>query len=146
MYVLDPTAEANPAPVSRASRLDSLHQRRIGLLSNGKVAVAPLFDHLESLLRREWKAKEVRRLTKGNYSAPAEPALIRELARCHLIFTGVGDLRELLVVQSARRDLTGDCRRARGGCDHVGVRGRRGVDGEGVRDARLWVRRCEASH
>ena len=64
---------------------------RIGLLSNGKVAVAPLFDHLESLLRREWKAKEVRRLTKGNYSAPAEPALIRELARCHLIFTGVGD-------------------------------------------------------
>ena len=91
MYVLDPTAEADPPPVSRAPRLDSLHHRRIGLLSNGKAAVAPLFDHLESLLRQEWKANEVLRLTKGNYSAPAEPDLIRELARCHLIFTGVGD-------------------------------------------------------
>lgn len=91
MYVLDPTAEADPQPVSRAPRLDSLPHRRIGLLSNGKAAVAPLFDYLESLLRHEWKASEVLRLTKGNYSAPAEPALIRELARCDLIFTGVGD-------------------------------------------------------
>jgi hypothetical protein len=91
MYVLDPTAEVRPQPVSRAPRLDSLHHRRVGLLSNGKAAVAPLFDHLESLLRQEWKANEVLRLTKGNSSAPAEPNLIRELARCHLIFTGVGD-------------------------------------------------------
>ena len=91
MHVLDPTAEANPQPVSRAPRLDSLRHRSIGLLSNGKVAVAPLFDHLESLLRQEWKAHEVLRLTKRNYSAPAEPDLIRALARCHLIFTGVGD-------------------------------------------------------
>ena len=91
MYVLDPTAETNPKPVSRAPRLDSLHHRRIGLLSNGKASVAPLFDHLETLLRQEWKAREVLRLTKGNYSAPAEPDLIRALARCHLIFTGVGD-------------------------------------------------------
>lgn len=91
MYVLDPTAEADPEPLTRAPRLDSLRHRSIGLLSNGKAAVAPLFDHLESLLRQEWKAREVVRLTKGNYSAPAEPDLIRELARCHLIFTGVGD-------------------------------------------------------
>ena len=91
MYVLDPTAEAKPQPVSRAPRLDSLHHRSIGLLSNGKAAVAPLFDHLESLLRQEWNAHEVLRLTKGNYSAPADPDLIRALARYHLIFTGVGD-------------------------------------------------------
>jgi hypothetical protein len=91
MNVLDPTAEANPQPVNRAPRLDSLRHRTIGLLSNGKAAVAPLFDQLDSLLRKEWKAAEVLRLTKGNYSAPAEPGLIRQLARCHLIFTGVGD-------------------------------------------------------
>jgi hypothetical protein len=91
MYVLDPTAEADPQTVSRAPRLDSVHHRRIGLLSNGKAAVAPLFDYLESLLLQEWNAHEVLRLTKGNYSAPAEPDLIRELARCDLIFTGVGD-------------------------------------------------------
>jgi hypothetical protein len=91
MYVLDPTAEAEPYPVSPAPRLGSLYDRSIGLLSNGKVAVAPLFDHLESLLRQEWKAHDVVRLTKSNYSAPADPDLIRQLARCHLIFTGVGD-------------------------------------------------------
>ena len=91
MYVLDPTAEARPQPVSRAPRLDSLHHRRIGLLSNGKAGGAALFDHLESLLRHEWKAHEILRLTKGNYSAPAAPGVIRDLARCHLIFTGVGD-------------------------------------------------------
>jgi hypothetical protein len=91
MYVLDPTGEVEPHSVSRPPRPDSLYHRNIGLLSNGKAAVAPLFDHLESLLRLEWKAYEILRLTKGNYSAPAEPDLIRELARCHLIFTGVGD-------------------------------------------------------
>jgi hypothetical protein len=91
MQVLDPTAESDPSPVSRAPRLDALHHRRIGLLSNGKASVAPLFDVLESLLRREWKAHDVVRLTKSNYSAPAEPDLIREFVRCHLIFTGVGD-------------------------------------------------------
>ena len=57
MYVLDPTAEADPQPVSRAPRLDSLHHRSIGLLSNGKAAVAPLFDYLESLLRQEVEGK-----------------------------------------------------------------------------------------
>lgn len=91
MYILDPTAETDPQPVSPASRLDSLHHRRVGLLSNGKAAVAPLFDRLESLIRQEWKPSDVLRLTKSNYSAPAEPDLIRELARCHLIVTGVGD-------------------------------------------------------
>jgi hypothetical protein len=91
MYVLDPTAEADPQALRPAPRLDSLHHRRIGLLSNGKAGVAPLFDDLESLLRQEWKASEVLRLTKANYSAPAEADLIRELARCHLIITGVGD-------------------------------------------------------
>jgi len=91
MDVLDPTAEARPQSVSRAPRLAALHHRRIGLLSNGKIAVAPLFDQLEALLREAWTPAEVLRLTKGNYSAPAEPDVIRQLARCHLIVTGVGD-------------------------------------------------------
>lgn len=91
MYVLNPTAEADPPPLTRAPRLDSLHHRRIGLLSNGKTGTVPFFDRLELLLRREWNTHEVVRLTKGNYSVPADPDLIRELARCHLIITGVGD-------------------------------------------------------
>ena len=91
IYVLDPTAEARPEPLRRAPRLDSLRSRRIGFLSNGKASVASFFDHLESLLRQEWRADDIVRLTKRDHSAPADPALVRELARCHLIFTGVGD-------------------------------------------------------
>jgi hypothetical protein len=91
IHVLDPTAEARPEPVSRAPRLDSLQSRRIGFLSNGKASVAAFFEQLESLLRQEWQADDIVRLTKRDHSAPADPALIRDLARCHLIFTGVGD-------------------------------------------------------
>lgn len=91
MDVLDPTAEADPLPVAPAPRLESLRGRRIGLLSNGKTGSAPFFDHLEGLLRRQWQAESILRLTKTNYSAPAEADLVRELARCHLVITGVGD-------------------------------------------------------
>lgn len=91
MYILNPTAEIDPSPASLAPRPGSLLERRIGLLSNGKAGVEPLFDHLESLLRREWRAADVVRAVKDNYSAPAEAGLIRDLARCHLIVTGVGD-------------------------------------------------------
>jgi hypothetical protein len=91
MYVLDPTAEADPLPVALAPRLDSLRGRRIGLLSNGKTGSNPFFDHLEAMLRREWQPQDVVRLVKSNYSAPAEADLVRELARCHLVITGVGD-------------------------------------------------------
>ena len=63
----------------------------MALLSNGKAGVAPLFDHLEALLRERWSVAAVERATKGNYSAPAEPELVRRLARRSLVITGVGD-------------------------------------------------------
>jgi hypothetical protein len=34
---------------------------------------------------------EVLRLTKANYSAPAEPGLLSNAARWHVLVTGVGD-------------------------------------------------------
>ncbi len=63
----------------------------VALLSNGKAGVAPLFDHVEALLRELWNVAAVERATKGNYSAPAEPELVRRLARRRLVITGVGD-------------------------------------------------------
>ena len=38
-----------------------------------------------------WGVAAVERATKGNYSAPAEPELVQQLARRRLVITGVGD-------------------------------------------------------
>ena len=91
MYILDPTAEARPERVAMAPRPVSLEHATIGLLSNGKPITSPFFDKLESMLRAHWNPTQILRLSKANYSKPAEPDLIRELTRCRLIVTGVGD-------------------------------------------------------
>ena len=91
MQVLDPSWEGSPSPLTVAPRLAGLESIDIALLSNGKAGVAPLFDHVEALLRDRWGAASVERATKGNYSAPAEPDLVRRLARRRLVITGVGD-------------------------------------------------------
>lgn len=91
MQVLDPSWEGSPSPLSPARRLRELAGIDVALLSNGKAGVAPLFDHVESMLRQRWNVASVERATKGNYSAPAEPELVRRLARRRLVITGVGD-------------------------------------------------------
>jgi hypothetical protein len=42
-------------------------------------------------LRHRYRVAEVVRLTKSNYSAPAEPPLLRDLARWHALVSGIGD-------------------------------------------------------
>lgn len=91
VQVLDPSWEGTPPPLTPAPRLAAFRGVDVALLSNGKAGVGPLFDHLESLLRRRWGVASVERATKGNYSAPAEPDLVRRLARRRLVITGVGD-------------------------------------------------------
>ena len=91
MQVLDPSWEGSPPALRSAPRLSSLDHIDVALLSNGKAGVAPLFDHVEDLLRSRFKVASVERATKGNYSAPAAPELVRRLARQRLVITGVGD-------------------------------------------------------
>lgn len=91
VQVLDPSWEGSPPRLSPAPRLRALAGVDVALLSNGKAGVEPLFDHLEVLLRERWNVAAVERATKGNYSAPAEPELVRRLARRRLVVTGVGD-------------------------------------------------------
>ena len=91
MQVLDPSWEGSPPQLSPVPRLTALAGIEVALLSNGKAGVAPLFDHVEALLRNRWGAASVERATKGNYSAPAAPELVRRLARRRLVITGVGD-------------------------------------------------------
>ncbi len=91
MQVLDPSWEGSPVPLELAPRLAGLRGADVGLLSNGKAGVEPLFDHLERLLSEHWGVTRVERAKKVNYSAPAAPELVRRFARRRLVITGVGD-------------------------------------------------------
>ena len=91
IHVLDPSFEQEHRPWERAARPGTLRGATVGFISNGKANTRPFFDHLERILREEWGVAEVVRRTKSNYSAPAEPELIDEAVRWHVLFAGVGD-------------------------------------------------------
>jgi hypothetical protein len=90
--VLSPSYDRR-ATVTRALpvRPARLQSATVGMLSNGKVGTRIYFDHLERLVREQWDVAQVVRRTKRNYSAPAEPALIREAVDWEVMFAGVGD-------------------------------------------------------
>ena len=89
--VLDPTHELGAAPVSRASRPGTLQGAVVGIISNGKEATRPFFDHVEAILRERHGVAEVVRTVKPNYSAPAPGEIIREAMGWSAVLAGVGD-------------------------------------------------------
>ena len=89
--ILDPTYEGGPRPAALPPRPPSLQGATVGFISNGKAGTRPFFNHLERLLRQEWGVGEVVRVTKANYSAPADTALMAQAARWAALFAGVGD-------------------------------------------------------
>ncbi len=88
--VLDPTHGEEPSEFRSAPRLSSLDGAVVGLISNGKQGTVVFFDALEDALRRRGTA-EVERITKANYSAPAEPAVVDRAKRWQAVVAGVGD-------------------------------------------------------
>ena len=89
--VLDPSFEEAPETFALPPRPPHLRGATVGIISNGKAATRPFFDHLERLVREEWGVAEVVRRTKSNYSAPAEAPLVDEAAGWAVMFAGVGD-------------------------------------------------------
>jgi hypothetical protein len=88
---LDPTHEADAHDFALARRLDGLAGATVGIVSNGKKGTKPFFDALErELVDRHGVAKVVR-ATKANYSAPAEPELLKEAEKWQALIAGVGD-------------------------------------------------------
>ena len=89
--LLDPTYD-EPAPKGElAPRPTSLEGATVGVISNGKAGTKPFFDELERLLRERWDVAEVVRVTKSNYSAPADADLLAQSAGWAVMFAGVGD-------------------------------------------------------
>ncbi|MDH3315543.1 MAG: hypothetical protein OEN48_13885 [Betaproteobacteria bacterium] len=89
--ILDPTHEDDSRAFAPATRLATLAGATVGIVSNGKKGTKPFFDAVErELVERHGVAKVVR-LTKANYSAPADPEVINEAERWQALIAGVGD-------------------------------------------------------
>ncbi len=88
---IDPTHEGEGAAFSAAPRLSSLRGARVGIVSNGKKGTVRFFDAMERELKDGYGVAEVVRLTKGNYSAPMEDAVLGEASELDAIIAGVGD-------------------------------------------------------
>lgn len=88
---LDPTFDEEPTTFVLPDRPTTLVGATVGVISNGKQGTKPFFDHLERILRDEWGVASVVRLTKSNYSAPAEAELINISAGWAVMFAGLGD-------------------------------------------------------
>ncbi len=91
LHVLDPTNETAPPLGQTAPRLISLAGKTVGFVSNGKEGTKGFFAHLDRMLREELGVAEVVRRQKSNYSAPADPGIVDEIARWHAVVTGIGD-------------------------------------------------------
>jgi hypothetical protein len=71
--------------------LRTLAGATVGLLDNGKLGVARLYDHLEEILRGRLAVGEVIRRRKPDMSRPVPPEVLGELAAADAIVSGVGD-------------------------------------------------------
>ena len=89
--VLDPTHEGDSREFKIASGLKDLKGSRIGLISNGKRGTPPFFNALEELLKSKYEVREVIRVVKKNYSAPAEEEIMTEVKKWDAVIAGVGD-------------------------------------------------------
>lgn len=89
--ILDPTHEAGCGRFVPAARLPTLQGTTIAILSNGKKNAQPFFDAFAYELVERYGVAKVVRLTKSNYSAPAEPGLLNEVEKWHALIAGVGD-------------------------------------------------------
>ena len=91
LRVLDPTNETVPPLGERAPRLDTLAEKTVGFISNGKEGTKGFFAHLERILRVEFAVADVVTRVKANFSAPADPHIVAAIESWDAVVTGIGD-------------------------------------------------------
>ena len=89
--VLDPTYGDGAADFAEAARPADLSGMTVGIVSNGKQGTRQLFDAIEAELLQRHGVGDVVRLTKRNYSAPAEAEVMDRAKKWHALIAGVGD-------------------------------------------------------
>ena len=90
LTILDPTHESDIKEFALPTRLETLTGKSVAIISNGKQGSGRFFDALEKELIG-LGAGSVVRLSKGNYSAPAEEEVMRQAIESDAIVTGIGD-------------------------------------------------------
>jgi hypothetical protein len=91
LRVLDPRFDDDGEPARMAPPVGTLAGATVGLLDNGKIGVARLYDHVEEILRGRFAVREVIRRRKPDMSRPVPPELLGELEAADAIVSGVGD-------------------------------------------------------
>ena len=89
LQVLDPTHESNFEPFVPPDRLSKLDGKRIAMISNGKQGTGRFFDELAAGFQA--RGASVLRLSKHNYSAPAEDEVMAQAVQCDAVVAGSGD-------------------------------------------------------
>lgn len=89
--VLDPTYNQDAEPLVTVPRSAELAGLTVGIVSNGKQGTSPFFDVLERELRERFGAGDVVRVTKSDYSAPADAEIMHAAQSWHALIAGVGD-------------------------------------------------------
>jgi hypothetical protein len=90
LEILDPTHEGDTREFALAPRLATLAGASIAIISNGKQGTRRFFDAFEAQLLASG-AGRVLRLTKANYSAPAEESIFAQARSCDAVIAGIGD-------------------------------------------------------
>ena len=91
LEILDPTHEADLADFTLATRLKRGEGATVGLLSNGKRGTGPFFDALARELLETQEVGKIVRVTKANFSAPAESEIFEQAKEWDALVAGVGD-------------------------------------------------------
>jgi hypothetical protein len=92
MTVLDPRLKPGGRGVTPAPRLETLTDKRLGILWNNRLGGDKLLKHVGEILRQKHKLAEVY-FTKKTFIGNAAPAEIIDdlVQRCDAVVVGVGD-------------------------------------------------------
>ncbi len=89
--LVDPTTEPLVPPFTPAPRLDSLANKRLGLIDDSKTNARELLQAFETLLRQRVGVSDVRYHRKPSASKPADPEVIRAFAEtCDYAIVAIG--------------------------------------------------------
>lgn len=89
--VLDPTYGDAATDFAYATRTGTLAGAVVGIISNGKQGTRAFFDALERELCDRHGVAEVIRVTKANYSAPADRDILDAAQSWNALIAGIGD-------------------------------------------------------
>lgn len=89
--LVNPFDETERAQAKIAPRLQSLAGKTIGLLDISKPGGSFFLDHLERVLKEQFKVAQVIRKMKPTFTKPAPDAVIKELSKCDAVIEALAD-------------------------------------------------------